>query len=102
MDPPIFSGPYTTGHNAEQQIYFTCVVQYNKNPPNDTFARFIVTFIFDGYELESIGAPHKHLPSFVMGPDGEIAANLTEYHLQGRLGKEVRFSFMSHIWLASV
>lgn len=88
--PPIFSGPHTTGSNEYQQIYFTCQVQYDR-VPYDTFARFMITFVFDGLELENIEPPHKHLPPFIVGPDGDLSANLTEYYLQGRLGKEVRF-----------
>ena len=90
--PPIFSGPHTTGSNEWQQIYFKCQVQYDR-VPDDFTARFTITFTFDGYELESIGVPHKHLPPFIVGPEGDISANLTEYYLQGRLGKEVRSSF---------
>src|SRR6218665_3447507 len=86
---PTFSGPHTLGVNETQEIYFKCQVQYDR-VPGDTFARFMITFVFDGYELESIEAPHKHLPPFIVGPDGDISAHLTEYYLQGRLGKEVR------------
>lgn len=89
-DLPILAGPYTTGHNQEQQIYFTCQVQYDR-VQDDSFARFMITFVFDGLELETIGSPYKHLPPFIVGPDGDMFVDLTEYYLQGRLGKKVRF-----------
>lgn len=102
IGPPIFSGPHTNGSNEYRQLYFTCEVQY-KREPNDTFARFMTKFVFDGYELEGIAAPHKRLPPFTLEPDGNMTmtAYLTEYYLQGRLGKEVRSSFILFSWLTS-
>lgn len=98
---PIFTGPDTTGSNEEQQIYFKCQVQYVRQS-NDTYARFLITFVFDGFELENIGAPHKRLPPFILGPSDDISAKLTEYHLQGRLGKEVRYFYTLSGLLAHV
>lgn len=86
---PVFSGPHTTGNNAMQQIYYKCQVQYNR-VPDDSFARFMITFIFDGLELEDIATPHKRLPPFIVEPSDDISANLTEYYLQGRLGKDIQ------------
>lgn len=89
---PIFSGPHNNGSVPSGEIYFRCQVQYNRQP-NDTNARFCVTFLFDGQPIEYIGVNAVHPPArlepTILDPDSSLIAELNESKLRGRLGREV-------------
>jgi len=89
---PIFSGPLINGSGLSAEIYFSCEVQYDRQP-NDINARFRVTFLFDGLPLEYIGLDAQHPPErlepTILNPNKTLIAILDESKLRGRLGREV-------------
>ena len=89
---PVFSGPHIKGGGLSAEIYFSCKVQYDRQQ-NDSNARFRVTFLFDGQPLENVDLytfkrPERLEPT-ILAPDISLVATLTEFHLRGRLGREV-------------
>src|SRR6218665_232770 len=92
---PVFSGPHTNGSGLSAEIYFSCEVQYDRQP-NDINARFRVTFLFDQRPLEYIDVnatrPPERLEPIILNPNRTLVAILDESKLRGRLGREVKFS----------
>ena len=93
---PVFSGPHINGSNQSAEIYFSCEVQYDRQP-NDSNARFRVTFLFNGQQSVDIvvdkGWPPERLEPTILNPNSSLVGVLSEFHLRGRLGKEVKFTF---------
>src|SRR6218665_225528 len=95
---PVFSGPHINGSNQSAEIYFSCEVQYDRQP-NDSNARCRVTFLFGGQPLEDIDLDAQHPPErlepTILNPNRTLVAILDESKLRGRLGREVKFTFTS-------